>query len=462
MVAELTSRAPALRARISAASARVGPLELVAALGAVLAALAGTIGADARWLSALGNIIVRGGSIPDGIPWASASSHRWYNVPVLAELIFHGLTGAAGSRGLLAAQIVAVGAAFMILAWDLRRGGAGELEGSFALLLATIGSFPVLLVVRSQLFSVLLFPVLIALLRSEARAPTRRIWLLVPLVALWSNLHGAVLVGLAVAGAYLIFDRARTEPLVAGAVLATSIAAGCVTPALVHTPDYYYGLLQNEAARRGEGLWAPLSVTSGFDILLIATAVVLVALALWARPSLWELIVMAGLAVLTVKTARSGAWLLFFAAAPAARSLRFDPSRDDRRGSVFVLAVAVALVVVGAVRGPLPSGAGKSLLADALRRAHGTPILADGIPAEQVAAAGGRVWLSNPIDAFSSHDQRLYLDWLAGRPSGDPALRHAQVVLVTRGDPAAKRLRHSSEFRQAARDAKAAVFVRRR
>ena len=129
---------------------------------------------------------------------------------------------------------------------------------------------------------------------------------------------------------------------------------------------------------------------------------------------------------------------------------------------MFVLAVAVALVLFGVVRGPIPSGAGKSLLADALRRAHGTPILADGIVAEQIAAARGRVWMSNPIDAFSSHDQRLYLDWLAGRPSGDPALRHAQVALLMRRDAPAKRLRHSSEFRQAAHDANAAVFVRRR
>jgi hypothetical protein len=437
-------------------------MELVAAFGAILAALAGTIGADARWLSALGEIIVRRGSIPDGIPWASAPSRGWHNVPVLAELIFRGLTSAAGSRGLLAAQIVAVGSAFAILAWDARRSGAGELEGSLALLIAAIGSLPVLLIVRSQVFSVLLFPVLIVLLRAEARTPTRRIWLLVPLVALWSNLHGAVLVGLAVAAAYLIFDRARIQPLVAGAVLAASALAVCATPALEHTPEYYSRLLRNEAARRGEGLWAPLSLTSGFDVLLIATAVGLLVLALRARPALWELVAMAGLAVLTVKTARSGAWLLFVAAAPAARSLRFDPSRDDRRGSVFVLAAAVALVVFGVVRGPLPSGSGKSLLADALRRARGTPILAESVAAEQVAAAGGRVWMSNPLDAFSSHDQRLYLDWLAGRPSGDPALRNARVVLVMRGDAPAKRLRHSSAFRQAAHDAKAVIFVRRR
>jgi hypothetical protein len=462
MVAELTSRVPALRARLAAASAHVGPLELVAGLGAVLAALLGTIGADARWLSALGAFIVRRGSIPDGIPWASAPSRGWHNVPVLAELIFRALTGAAGDRGLLIAQIVAVGIAFAILGWDLRRSGAGELEGGFALLLVAIGSLPVLLVVRSQLFSVLLFPVLIALLRAEARAPTRRIWLLVPLLALWSNLHGAVLVALAVAAAYLIFERGRTRPTVAAALLVASSLAVCATPALEHTPEYYYGLLRNEAARRGEGLWAPLSLTSGFDLLLIATAIVLLALALRSRPRLWELIALAGLAVLTVKTARSGAWLLFVAAAPAARSLQFDPTRDDRRGSVFVLAAAVALVLIGVVRGPLPSGAGKSLLHETLRRAGGDPILAEAIPAEQLAAAGGRVWMSNPIDAFSSHDQRLYLDWLAGRPAGDRALANARVVLVVRSDDPERRIRHSHAFRPVAHDSNAVLFVRSR
>src|SRR5262249_57193962 len=200
-----------------------------------------------------------------------------------------------------------------------RRSGAGELEGSFALLIAAIGSLPVLLVVRSQLFSVLLFPVLIALLRAESRAPTRRIWLLVPLVALWSNLHGAVLVGLAVAAAYLIFDRARSQPFVAAAVLAASALAVCATPALVHTPEYYYRLLRNEAARRGEGLWAPLSLTSGFDLLLIATAVVLLVLALRAHPALWELVALAGLAALAVERGRGGGGGCFGGGGAAAR-----------------------------------------------------------------------------------------------------------------------------------------------
>src|SRR4051812_45079964 len=202
IVGALSLRASALRARVESTSAHVGALELAVALGAAVTAVVATIGADARWLPALGRIIVERGRIPDGIPWASAPSTGWHNVPVLAELVLRGVTSLGGDRGLLLAQVIAVAAALAILAWDLRRYGADELGGAVVLIVVIVGALPVLLVVRSQLFSVLLFPVLIALLRTEARSPSRRIWLVPPLLALWSNLHGAVLVGLAVAGAY--------------------------------------------------------------------------------------------------------------------------------------------------------------------------------------------------------------------------------------------------------------------
>jgi len=461
IVGALSTRALALRARVAAASTRVGPLDLAVALSAALAAVAGTIGADARWLPALGRIIVDRGEIPDGVPYASAPSAGWHNVPVLAELVLRGLTSAAGDRGLLVAQVMAVAAAMAILAWDLRRAAANDLSGALVLLVVVVGALPVLVIVRSQLFSLLLFPVLIALLRAEARSPSLRIWLLPPLLAFWSNLHGAVLVGLAMAGAYLIFERGRRQPLLAGAVLVVSALAVCVTPALQHTPDYYRGLIRNEAAQRGEGLWAPLSLTSGFDLLLLAAAIALLVLAIRARPALWEVIALAGLAVLTVKTARSGVWLLFLAAAPAARSLRFEPGQG-RRLAAPMLALALALAVFGLAQGPLANGAGTPLLGQALSHAAGTPILADSVPAEQVALAGGRVWISNPIDAFGHRDQRLYLDWLAGRPEGDAALRHAdKAVLVLRDTPAAKRMRKARAFRPAAHDANAVLYVRR-
>src|SRR3954465_41090 len=114
IVGALSLRASAFRARVASTSAWFGPLELAVALGAALSAVAGTIGADARWLPALGRIIIDRGEIPDGAPYAQPPSAGWHNVPVLAELILRGLTGAAGDRGLLLAQVVAIAAALAI------------------------------------------------------------------------------------------------------------------------------------------------------------------------------------------------------------------------------------------------------------------------------------------------------------------------------------------------------------
>jgi hypothetical protein len=462
MVAAVNARASATRARVIATSARVGPVELAVALGATLAAIAGTIGADARWLPALGRTIVHRSRIPDGVPFASAPSAGWHNVPVLAELTLRGLTSVAGNRGFLVAQVLAVGGALAILAWDLRHSEADESAAALVLLVVVLGALPALVVIRSQLFSVLLFPALVALLRSEVRIPTARVWLVVPLLALWSNLHGAVLVGLGLVAAYLIFERARQQPFTAAAVLGAAAIAICATPAFERTPDYYLGVLHNEAARRGEQLWAPLSVSSGLDLLFLAAAIPLLVLALRARPRVWEMVALAGLAVLTIKTARSGVWLLFFTAVPAARALRFGAYRSLRLGWL-ALGLSCAVALFGFVRGPLSTAAGKPLLDQALQRARGTPILAEGVLAEQVALAGGRVWMSNPLDAFSRADQRLYLDWLAGQPAGDPALQRApRVVLVLRNSDAAHRLAHNRHVLRVTSDPRAALYVKLR
>src|SRR5207244_2609954 len=73
--------------------------------------LVGMVGADARWLAALGHNIVLGERIPDGIPFATAPTVHWHNVPVLAEQVFWALQAALGDRGLVLAQALAVGIA---------------------------------------------------------------------------------------------------------------------------------------------------------------------------------------------------------------------------------------------------------------------------------------------------------------------------------------------------------------
>lgn len=423
------------------------------------AALFSITGADARWLGALGAEIVHSGGIPHGVPFAAAASGSWPNVPALAEVVFHGLL-AAGPRALLAAQLAAVAVALVTVARDGRAAGASDGAIALCLIVASVGAFPSLAVVRVQLFSVALFPLLLALLRAEARAESRRIWLVVPLLALWSNLHGAVLAGLGVLLVYLALDRARRAPLEAAVVAVAAVAACCLTPALERTPRYFYGVLENDAARRGVGLWAPLSPTRPFDVILAAAAVLLLVPAVRSRPRRWELAALLALAAMTIHATRSGIWLLL-AAAPLAAGALGGVREAAPRLTRTALFVGLGVIVLGLGRGPTSNGATPRVLDRALAVAAGRPILAPDLIAEQVALRGGRIEIGNPIDAFPLRDQAAYLDWAAGRAAGDGELDSAHVVLVRSDSAAERRIARDARFARVASDANAVLFTRR-
>ena len=224
--------------------------------------------------------------------------------------------------------------------------------------------------------------------------------------------------------------------------MAAAVAV-CATPAGIRTIAYYHGLLTNQIAARGEGLWAPLSLSAPLDLLLIIAGTGLALQFFRASPSFWERVALAPLAAMTVEASRSGVWLLFFLIPTAARAFRLRPSRDRLLSPLG--AVAVAALILGIVRGPIASGASRSVVIRAITLARGTPVLAEGTIAEQVAIAGGRVWAGDPIDAFSTQRQSTYLDWVDGR-HGDAALRNVDVVLVTEGSPADQLMAHAARF----------------
>ncbi len=286
---------------------------LVPLLAAGIASFS-VIGGDSRWLVALGGVLLSG-HWPDSVPYATAATSGWPNVPALAEVVLRLFWRAFGERGLVGAQVIAAAGAFTALAAGLRR----ETRSAPAVLVLSVfvmlASLAALLVVRNGLFSLLLFPILLLLLESESRSPTRRIWLVLPLLALWSNLHGGVLFGYALVAAYALVSRRRAAPgLLVGGALAL-----CATPVLWRTPDYYLGVFRNEAARRGIGLWAPLGL-GFFDLLLVVAVVALLAFALtpgrrsWRG---WEAVAVVGLMFETLHTARAGTWLAFVLAYPA-------------------------------------------------------------------------------------------------------------------------------------------------
>jgi hypothetical protein len=449
---------------LEAARPRPTLMWLAAAFACASCALAAQIGADAKWLAAIGAAIVRAGALPHTIPYAAAPSVAWHDAPALGQLVFHGLQSSFGDKGLILAQVLAVGIALALIALDLREADAHEGAAAVVILALVVAMPAAFLIVRAQLFSLALFPALALLLRSETRHPSRRIWLAVPAIALWANLHGGVLIGFALLAAYLALHRFREAPALALGVGVSAAAALLATPTLLQTVGYYTGVLRGEAATERYGLWAPLSVHRPLDLLFAAIALPLVAAALRRRPATWELVVLVVLAGLSVESSRNGLWLLLFAATPAARAFGASKHRALLSMPIALACACVPLLMLalGFTRSPASAGAGPALLSQAAREAHASPILADPLDAEQLALRGSRIWIGNPLDAFARSEQRTYLAWLRGLPSGDRALAPIRVVLVTRGSDAQLRLASEPAFRQLGLDSKAVLYARRR
>lgn len=388
----------------------------------VLALLAGVsfvawfaqIGADCLWLVALGDHI-RAHGVPEGVPFATADSRGWHNVLVLAQLVLSVAHGAAG-WGLVALHVLAVVLTLVVLARDARLRGASDGAVAVVLAIVVIGTLPALVIVRLQLFSLPAFVLLLLLLRAEHRQPSRRIWLLPVLVAVWTNLHGAVLLGVAVAGAYLLFSRLRLRPVETVGAGVTTLLALLVTPQGLYTAAYYWDAMHNRAAARGTGLWARVDPGSPFDLLLVGAAVLLLGLAWRGRDRIatWEWVALAGLLLTTATAARHGVWLLFFLvalAAVGAGRASVVPSLRSTLVSLGAPALALGLGLVLVQNTPDAVAAPETI--DAVQAAvGGRVVLAPGPMAEQLAEQEERVWVANPLDAFAPADQDAYLDFL--------------------------------------------------
>ncbi|MDF2146420.1 hypothetical protein [Knoellia sp. p5-6-4] len=416
-----------------------------------IVAFFGVIGADLYWAVAMGRYISKRRSIPEGIPFAVADSSEWNNVPVLAELVL-ALVASVGPQGLIAMNLVLVGSSLALLAWSAARESVGPVALSGAVALAGLGALATVGVIRLQALSLLPFVIMLVLLRSEHANPSPRVWWLVPLCSLWSNLHGAILLGVGVIGAYLLFSRVWRQPKLAVTIGLAVMAALWLTPAGPGTGEYYVEALTNAAAARDSGLWARPDLGTPLDLMMVLAASALLLASLRRRRPLWEYIVLVCLVAATAEATRHGVWLLLFLVTPAALGF----SRRSALGSfVWSRAVtltctlmALCLAVVGLSRGSAAAPDPAKALLPVVRQLSdvNTVVLADEPLAESLAAAGVRVWMSNPIDAFSLRDQDAFLDFLEGRAGSDEARSAADVVLVESGTAAAKATEADERF----------------
>ena len=198
-----------------------------------------------------GQDIVAAGAIPRVDSYSFTSDIPWVNHEWLAEVLMYLAWSAGGALGLVGFKLVFTLGTLILLVIVLEKSGLPLPARDVCIGLVAIALAPLVKTVRPQLFSLLLFTVLLATLRSVDRGRRGAIAAVPVIMLLWCNLHGGWLVGMAVVGLWLVFemfDRRVPRRARVGFLLAGGLAAGAT---LVNP----YGV----------GLWAFLWSTVGLS-----------------------------------------------------------------------------------------------------------------------------------------------------------------------------------------------------
>ncbi len=204
----------------------------------------------------------------------SAAGHEWRDHEWLSEIIMALLYDRSGVIGLKLWRLACTAGtlAFMTL-------GLAETEALPSVQLCALGSVPIAIGpadFRPQLFTFLLFAVMLALLARDTYRGPAPLWAAIPVMALWSNLHGGFVVGVAMLVLYagtcavrdlvadLGFGHSFRLTLIAGAAtLATFVTPhpGITWGAVIHA-------LKNPLTHRVIEDWQPLTavVLSGWQL----------------------------------------------------------------------------------------------------------------------------------------------------------------------------------------------------
>jgi hypothetical protein len=217
------------------------------------------------WLAILGGREVFEHGLPTHDTLAIWTHGReWVDQQWLAQLVFYGLYAVGGAKLALLGHALAVAAAFTLAIVLARRRGASTRSICWVAVPAYFLLTWTAWVARAQSLALLLFVVLLALLLSDARSPSRRVYWTLPLVALWSNIHGTAVVAaalVALRGITLGLEQRRAGHgwWSARATLLVVAPFLCLfaSPYALRLPHYYSSILFNNGFRKLVVEWAP-------------------------------------------------------------------------------------------------------------------------------------------------------------------------------------------------------------
>jgi hypothetical protein len=293
---------------------------------------------------------------------------QWIDQQWLAQVAFYGIVAVGGVELALLAHVGLLVLAFASGLAAARSLGASArsvcLVGLLCMLAAPWG-----LQLRAQTFAVPLFVWLLWLLAADSRAPSRRVFLVLPILVLWANLHGTVvLAALLVAARGVTFGIAELRKPARSAGWARRTAILTVVPfaCLFASPyglalaGYYRTMLVSPLMRTFVDEWGasvPSQKTMQFYVLGVVAAALLVRHR--SRLTGFEQLALLALLASGVSAIRSIVWFALAALVLLPRlldralsqwSLRFG--RAPRLGVAFAAAAVVLVSTVLAAAQP--------------------------------------------------------------------------------------------------------------
>ena len=351
-------------ARWTAAEDRLADSATVAAtaVSAALIAIAapGALVQDSWSTLAAGRLVASGGIPHRELLTAWAQGRNWIDQQWLAQLLFYRVEALAGMSAVLALSALLSCMAWLgAVALARRRGASGP-----ALLVwgpTTLLAAPWAFQARAQSFALPLFVALVALVFSDSRRRSPRVFATLPLLALWGNLHGTALLGACILSVHALLMLARDviarAHVRAGALRAAVLAGGgflalAVNPYGFGIVTYYRTMVINPPFASLVQEWEP-STPSTAVAAFYAVAVIGIAIVIHNRRrlTLTETTVFLLLLAAAVDAVRNITWfaLAILILAPALSRTRWSPPTRLAAPARAGLLVGASLTLAGAV-----------------------------------------------------------------------------------------------------------------
>ncbi len=219
--------------------------------------LSGQVNQDA-WLAVTGGRSVVDHGLPHHETWTIwGAGKAFVDQQWLAQAVLY-VVHAAGGWGLVAGlhALLTLGAIAFVLVVARRRGASQR----SVLMLLPLSFFCLIFStwqIRTQSFAYLLFAGCLWLLVEDARRPSSRVFWCLPLLALWGNLHGSVVLGAGLVALRGLDGAARGRRLSGLALAVLAPAMLFVSPYGASLVGYYHDTLFNPAFSSMLNEWQP-------------------------------------------------------------------------------------------------------------------------------------------------------------------------------------------------------------